>query len=237
VIEEAGDRVLGDAVGDFLGTLRTVRPEPVRCPVESTEKCAARDRRIRGAQPPAANPVGDERADAALVAVAFGHDPRPQTRRQGVHLEVCRRAVDLVEQAQHVRRGEVAQPHGERRAGTARPRQRGEHPIERLVLTEEQQFVLAAEVVIQIPGRKVRGGGNVAHPGGGEPAGAEHLGGGAHDRDAPRVGAFRTTVRKVNHCSILVRFSRRSTRPGCAERPLLRLHGIADAAREGIREP
>jgi K+-sensing histidine kinase KdpD len=44
--------------------------------------------------------------------------------------------------------------------------------------------------------------------------GAKHSGGSAHDLDAARLGAFRTAVRKVNHCSILTGSGRRSRHKG-----------------------
>ncbi len=82
-------------------------------------------------------------------------------------------------------------------------RQRREQAVQRPVLAEEEQLLLAAEVVIQVPRREVGGDGDVAHAGGGEAAGAEHAGGGAHDFDTAGLGAFRTTVRRLNHGSIL----------------------------------
>ena len=212
--EQAADGVIGDGVGDRLGRLRAVGAVPVGGPVERAEKGAGRDRRVGGAQQPAADAVGNHGAHAALVAIALGDDPRPQRRRQRIDLEMRRRPLHLVEQAEDVCGGEAAQPVGERPAIAARRRERREHPLERLILAEEQQFVLAAEVVIQVAGREVGGGGDVAHSGGGEAAGAEHLRRGAHDCDPAGIGPFRTAVRKVNHCSILVQLPRRATHKG-----------------------
>src|SRR6185503_5640530 len=89
------------------------------------------------------------------------------------------------------------------RAIAPRVGQRLEQPIERAALAEEEDFVLAAEVVIEIRRREVGGDGDLAHPGGGKAAGAEDAGGGAHDRDPAAVGASRTAVRKLNHRSIV----------------------------------
>ena len=107
--------------------------------------------------------------------------------------------------------GQIVQADGERATGAARAVQRGEQPIEGPVLAEEEQFVLAAKIVVQIRGGEVRGARDVAHAGRGEPDRAERAGRGAEDLDpagvgAPRASAVklaRTAVRKVNHRSIL----------------------------------
>ena len=60
-------------------------------------------------------------------------------------------------------------------AGRLAPRrgERGEQTVERAVLAEKQDLVLAAEVVVQVAGREVGGDRDVAHAGGGEAAVAE----------------------------------------------------------------
>ncbi len=141
--------------------------------------------------------------DTALVAIALAHDARAQAGRERVDFHVRRRSFDLVHEAPDVRHRHLAQARGERPRFAARGGQRVEQPIERAVLAEEEQLVLAAEVVIQVAGRQIGGDGDVAHAGRGEAAGAEHAGGGAHDLHAARIGAFQTAVRKVNHGSIL----------------------------------
>jgi len=98
-------------------------------------------------------------------------------------------ALDFVEQAEDMRFGEPAKAPGERTSPATRGRDRAEQALKRAILAEEQQFVLAAEVVIQIARRQVGGHRDVAHPGGGKAAGAEHAAGGAQDVDAARVGA------------------------------------------------
>ena len=67
--------------------------------------------------------------------------------------------------------------------------QRGEQPVGGAVLTEEQQLVLAAEVVIQVAGRQIGGDADVAHARRREAALAEDAGRGAHDLDAAGVRA------------------------------------------------
>jgi hypothetical protein len=172
-------------------------------PVERAEKRAGGDGRFG-----AAAAFGrDEGAHAALVAIAFGDDPIAKRRRQGVDLEVSGGPFETIDQAEHVRDGQLAKARRERtpilRAGRARGGQSVEQAVQRAVLAEEEQLLLAAEVVIQVAGRQVGGDGDVAHAGGAEAAVAKDGSGGAHDVDAARLGAFRTTVRKVNHGSIV----------------------------------
>jgi len=115
-----------------------------------------------------------------------------------------RRSFDLGDQAHGVANGELAQAIGQRTESIARGGvERGEQTIERSVLAEEQNLVLAAEVVIEVGRREVGGDRDIAHAGGGETAAAEDLCGGAQDVHAPRFGADRTAVRKLNHRSIL----------------------------------
>ena len=99
------------------------------------------------------------------------------------------RSLDLVDEAENVRDGHVAEADRQRPPIPPSGRQRVEQPIHRAVLAEEQQLVLATEVVIQVAGGEICGHGDVAHAGGGEPARAKHAGGGAHDLHAPAVGA------------------------------------------------
>jgi hypothetical protein len=162
----------------------------VRGPVERTEKRARRHGGVGRAQLAALDPVGDDRPHAALVAVALGDNRRAQARRQGVDLEVRGRALDFVQQAAHVRGRHIVQPVGERtRAIAPHVGERLEQAIERSVLAEVEDLVLAAEVVIEVARRQVGGDRDLAHAGGGEAAGAEDAGGGAHDVDAPRIGS------------------------------------------------
>ena len=158
-------------------------------PVQRAEKGARGDRRIGGAQGAAADAVGHHGAHAALVAIPLGDDEAAERRRQGIDLEMRRGALDLVEQAEDVCGGEIAQAIGERPAGAPLRRQRGQQAIERPVLAEEEDFVLAAEVVIQVAGRQVRGHRDVAHAGGGEAARPEDARRRAHDLEPPAVGA------------------------------------------------
>ena len=157
--------------------------------------------------------VGDERAHAALVAIALARRSRAQRAAAARRPRGARSRPRLRRAAAHVRGEHVAQPR-RRRPTLARraARERREHAIERAVLAEVEDLVLAAEVVVEVAGRQVGGVGDLAHAGGGEAAGAEHARGGAQDLDPAVVGADRTAVRKLNHRSIVADLRRRSTK-------------------------
>lgn len=158
-------------------------------PVQRAQQSAGGNHRISAPKLAAADTVRDEEPDAALVAIALGNDGRAEPRRQRIDLEVRGRSIEIGDEAEHMRDREIVKAVRQRAAVPSSGRQCVEQPIERSVLTEEQDFVLAAEVVIQIAWRQIRGGGDVAHAGGGKAAGAEDAGGGSQDVHAPRVGA------------------------------------------------
>jgi len=187
---EAGDRVIRDDIGHVVRRVQTVGPVPLRRPVERTEKRARRDRRVGRAQLAALDPVGDEDPHAALVAIALVDDERAEAAGEGIDLEMGCGALDFVDEAEDVRRCEMAQSDGRGSAVAPRVAQRREQAIERPVLTEEQQLVLPAEVVIQVAGREVGGNRDVAHAGRGEPALPEDPRRRLEDLDAPRFGAM-----------------------------------------------
>jgi|ERR1700730_1546712 len=56
--------------------------------------------------------------------------------------------------------------------------------VERIVLAEKEDFVFAAEVVVEVGGGEVSGGGDFAHAGFGETSSAEFASGGAEDFEA-----------------------------------------------------
>ena len=58
--------------------------------------------------------------------------------------------------------------------------------IKGVVLAKEEDFVFAVEVVVEVGGGEVGGGGDFAHAGFGEAAGAEFAAGGAEDFEAAR---------------------------------------------------
>src|SRR5258708_2206993 len=60
----------------------------------------------------------------------------------------------------------------------------GKQAIEGAVLAEEEDFVFAAEIVVKVSGGEVGGGGDFAHSGFGEAAGAEFASCGAEDFEA-----------------------------------------------------
>lgn len=85
---KAGDGVVGHDLGDVLGGVRPVGPEPVGRPVEGAEKCAGRDDRVGRGERAAADAGRDDCADPALIAIALGHDERAEPAGQRVDLEM-----------------------------------------------------------------------------------------------------------------------------------------------------
>ena len=161
----------------------------MRGPVERAEKRARRHGGVGGPQLAALDSVGDDGAHAALVAIAFGDDRRAQARRQGIDLEMRRRPFDFIDEAQNVRGGEIREARRQRHATALRRGERGEQPSERAILAEKEELVLAAEVVIQVAGRQIRGDRDVAHAGGGEPLVAKRAGGRFQDVQPAHLGA------------------------------------------------
>ena len=151
-IGQAGDGILSDQLGDLLRRLRSFRTEPVRGPVQRAEERPRGDGRVRRVQGSGTHAGPDERADAAFVLVALGDDARAQTGWEGVDFEMRGRTLDLVDQAEDVSDGQVAEAGRQRPAIPTRGRQRVQQPIGRAILAEEEQFVLASEIVIQVAG-------------------------------------------------------------------------------------
>jgi hypothetical protein len=81
---------------------------------------------------------------------------------------------------------QIAKASGQRRPIAPGRGEREQQPIRGAVLAEEQQFVLAAEVVIQVAGRQVGRNPDVAHAGRREAALAKHARRRAHDIHLPR---------------------------------------------------
>jgi hypothetical protein len=153
----------------------------VRGPVEGAEERARGDDGVSSGERAGTNTRRDERAHAAFVGVALGNDARAKAWRERVDLEVCRRALDLVQQAEDVRGRQIAKASGQRSPTAPGRGERDQQPIRGPVLAEEEQFVLPAEVVVQVAGRQVGGNPDVAHAGRREAALAKHARRRAHD--------------------------------------------------------
>jgi hypothetical protein len=189
---------------------RSVGTEPLNGPVERAQKRSGRDRRVGRCELAASDAGRDQRADGALVAVASGDDRRAPTGGQGVELEVRRRTPHFLDQAAHVIGGQAAQPRSERSVALAGGRGVRKQAIERPVLTEVENLVLAAEVVIEVGGGEIRGHGDLAHAGGGKAHLLKHSRRGGEDCGAAGLGPLQssstrigTAVRRSNHGSIV----------------------------------
>jgi len=161
----------------------------MRRPVERAKKGARRHDGIRRMQLAAPDTRRNQRPHALLVTIAFGDDGAAKARREGVDLQMRRRSLHIVDEAPHVGVSEAAEPDRQRTVGALRAGERLEEAIERAVLAEEEDLLLAAKVVVQIPGGEIGGVGDLAHAGGGEAVRAEDAGGGTQDLDPPRVRA------------------------------------------------
>jgi hypothetical protein len=163
-------------------------------PIEGAQERARGDQDVRHAQCPAPDSGRNQCPDTALIPVALRDDGSPEAGRQRIDLEVGCRSFEVVHEAADMRGGEPLQTCRQRVDGPPRLAERLEQPVERSVLAEEQDLVLAAEIVIQVAGRQIRGAGDVPHAGGGEAVGPEDAGGCAKDLDAPRVSAAANPV-------------------------------------------
>ena len=95
---------------------------------------------------------------------------------------------DLVEHRLRVRAQHVPEPPGEPVAAAAPgSRQSAQHEIERAILAEVEDLVLAGEVVVEVGRGQVGRFRDVAHPALGEPAVAEDTRRGAEDAHTPSV--------------------------------------------------
>ena len=82
----------------------------MRRPVQRAEEGARSDDGVAASQLAAAHAGGDERPDAALVAIALGDDERAQAGGQRVDFQMRRRSFDAIDQAQDVRHRKRVQP-------------------------------------------------------------------------------------------------------------------------------
>ena len=85
--------------------------------------------------------------------------------------------------------GQGAEPPGQPAAARAGELRRRQQAIQRPILAEEEDLVLAREVVVEVSGRQVGRDRNIAHPCGGESPRPEDVSGGAEDLDAATIGA------------------------------------------------
>src|SRR5260221_1498565 len=94
-------------------------------------------------------------------------------------------ALDFVEHAVQMEEDDCAEFFGcGSRSRAASFLEIGDQAIEGVVLAEEEDFVFASEIVVEVGGGEVSGGGDFAHAGFGEAAGAEFASGGAQNFEA-----------------------------------------------------
>src|SRR5258708_39421916 len=94
-------------------------------------------------------------------------------------------ALDFVEHAVQMEEDDCAEFFGcGSRSRAASFLEIGDQAIEGVVLAEEEDFVFASEIVVEVGSGEVSGGGDFAHAGFGEAAGAEFTAGGAQNFEA-----------------------------------------------------
>src|SRR5689334_11241960 len=143
-ISQSGDRVIGDELGDALRRVGAVGSVPVSGPVERAEKGARGDDGVWAA----ASFRGNQRAQAALVAIALGDDSIAQPPWQRVHLQVRCGPLDFVEETEDVRDRQLAKTVGERAPISPAASLGGpkgvEQTVQRTILADGEQQLLSA---------------------------------------------------------------------------------------------
>ena len=188
ILLQASDGVLGDHLRDLTPGNRSVGTKPLHGPVECAQKRPGGDRRVGLRQFAAPDAGRDQRTDGAFVAIAPGDHRGAPPGGQGVELEVRRRPLYLFDQTAHVIGSQRAQPRRHRSLAAPGGGGVGQEAIERAVLAEIENLVLAAEVVVKVGGGEVRGHRDIPHASSGKAHRLEHPGGGGEDRGAPRLG-------------------------------------------------
>jgi hypothetical protein len=183
------DGEVGDPGGDVLRPARAVGTEPMSGPVECAEKGARGDDGIGDIQGAGPDAVRDQGADAALVAIALGDDPQAEPAGQRIDFEVGGRALDLVDEAEDMRLGELPEARCDRPIGTFGLGQCREQVLERPILAEVQDLVLTPEIVIEIARGEVSLDGDLAYAGGRKAARPKNTGRRPENLHAAGVGS------------------------------------------------
>jgi hypothetical protein len=116
VIAQAGDSEVGNALCHVGRRLRAVGSEPLRRPVESTEKGFRCDGGVARKQGAPADTRRDQVPHPPLVAVTLGDNRAPQSSRQRIHFEMCSRPLNFRNQTEDVLDRQRVQAFGERTA-------------------------------------------------------------------------------------------------------------------------
>ena len=178
----------------------------------------------QGANSPRLTPLTMSARTACSYLSRFSMMARRNSSGQHVDFEVRGRALEFFQRVMQMGADDRAQLFGDREGRGTRRLRRRQHAVDGAVLAEEQQFVLAGEIVIQIARRQVGFLRDVAHAGGGDAAAAEYPRRRAQDVQPPRLafaphalrgGLVRTGIQNLNHGSNLIPGGRR-TQPGPA---------------------
>ena len=158
--------------------------EPADAPVEGSEDGARGESGIAGDEFSGAGASGDQMTDTFFVMVTFYDETPLQAGRQSAGQEMGGGAFDFVKDAAQMGNDDQAQFFRCAGFGAARLLEGGDQAIESDVLAEKKDFVLALEIIVEIGGGEVGGGGDIPHAGFGEAGDAKLFSGGAEDSQA-----------------------------------------------------
>src|SRR6266850_2552443 len=182
--QQSANQIIREAFGDFGGSHSAVGIEPANAPVQGSEDGARGERRITRHELSGAGACDNELTHTLFVAITFYDQGPLQARRQSAGQEMRGRSFDFVEDAAQMGddyQSELLGGAGSRAAGLLEGR---DQAVEGNILAEKKNFVFPLEVVVEIGGREVGGGGDVAHAGFGKAADAELFSGSTQDFQA-----------------------------------------------------
>jgi hypothetical protein len=194
--EQSANQIVGEAFGDFCGGEGASGTEPADAPVEGAQNGSGGESGIAGHEFSSAGSGGDQITHALFVTIALYDETLLEAGRKGAGQQVGGGTFDFVEDAAQVGNDDQVQFFRGTGAQAAGFFESGKEAIESDVLAEEKDFVLALEVVVEVGGREVCGGGDVAHSGFGETGDPKLISGGAEDfQAAGEIAALNTAIR------------------------------------------
>jgi hypothetical protein len=182
--EQPANQIVGEAFGDFGGGQSAVGMKPADAPVEGSEDGARGESVIARHEFTGASPSGDQVAHTLFVTIAFYTKSLLQAREKSAGQEMGGGTFYFVEHAAQMRNYDQAQFFRGAGFRSANLLKSGDQAIESDVLTEKQNFVLALEIIVEVGGREVGRGSDVAHTGFGEAGDAKLFSGSAKDFQA-----------------------------------------------------
>src|SRR5260370_2519376 len=148
--QQAANQVVGKSIGDFAGAQGAVRAEPKHAPVQSAQDRAGRESRVARNEFTGTNACGDELPQTFFITVALVENAVLQSARQRGGQEVRRGSPDFIDDAGPVRHNHGITFFRGSDAQAADFLQRCAQAVQSAVLTEENDLVFAAKIVIEV---------------------------------------------------------------------------------------